>query len=246
MKLFSQKHFFALFVVLIFSHKIYSQSRKIITFNDGWKFQKGKQENTASISFDDSKWQSVSVPHDWAIYGPFDKEIDKQNLAITQNGEEIPTEKTGRTGSLPHIGEAWYRIKFDISEKDLSKNFTLLFEGAMSEPEVFLNGKKVGEWKYGYSYFYFDISKAILNGNNTLAVKLTNKEFASRWYPGAGLYRNVRLIIKNQEHISQWGTYITTPFVTDSVAKINIKTSVNSNTGFVKTNPLGVIKLFVF
>jgi beta-galactosidase len=235
MKLFSQKHFFALFVVLIFSHKIYSQSRKIITFNDGWKFQKGKQENTASISFDDSKWQSVSVPHDWAIYGPFDKEIDMQNVAITQNGEEIPTEKTGRTGSLPHIGEAWYRIKFDISERDLSKNFTLLFEGAMSEPEVFLNEKKVGEWKYGYSYFYFDISKAILKGTNTLAVKLTNKEFASRWYPGAGLYRNVRLIIKNQEHISQWGTFITTPFVTDSIAKINIKTSVNSNKGFVKT-----------
>ena len=145
MKLFSQKHFFALFVVLIFSHKIYSQSRKIITFNDGWKFQKGKQENTASISFDDSKWQSVSVPHDWAIYGPFDKEIDMQNVAITQNGEEIPTEKTGRTGSLPHIGEAWYRIKFDISERDLSKNFTLLFEGAMSEPEVFLNEKKVSK-----------------------------------------------------------------------------------------------------
>ena len=111
----------------------------------------------------------------------------------------------------------------------------LLFEGAMSEPEVFINGKKVGEWKYGYSYFYFDISENIKEGKNTIAVKLTNKEFASRWYPGAGLYRNVRLIIKNQESIAQWGTFITTPFVTDSLAKINIKTSINSNKGFVKT-----------
>lgn len=111
----------------------------------------------------------------------------------------------------------------------------LLFEGAMSEPEVFINGKKVGEWKYGYSYFYFDISENIIKGKNTIAVKLTNKEFASRWYPGAGLYRNVRLIIKNQESIAQWGTFVTTPFVTDSLAKTNIKTSINSNKGFVKT-----------
>lgn len=235
MKIPSQKYFFSLFVTLFISLSINSQTRKIITLHDGWKFQKGDYKNAESINFDDSKWQVVSVPHDWAIYGPFDKEIDKQNVAITQNGEKIPTEKTGRTGSLPHIGEAWYRTKFDISEKDLSKNFTLLFEGAMSEPEVFLNGKKVGEWKYGYSYFYFDISKNILKGKNIIAVKLTNKEFASRWYPGAGLYRNVRIIIKNQESIAQWGTFITTPFVTDSLAKINIKTSINSNHGFVKT-----------
>lgn len=235
MKIPSQKYFFSLFVTLFISLSINSQTRKIITLHDGWKFQKGDYKNAESINFDDSKWQVVSVPHDWAIYGPFDKEIDKQNVAITQNGEKIPTEKTGRTGSLPHIGEAWYRTKFDISEKDLSQNFTLLFEGAMSEPEVFLNGKKVGEWKYGYSYFYFDISKNILKGKNIIAVKLTNKEFASRWYPGAGLYRNVRIIIKNQESIAQWGTFITTPFVLDSLAKINIKTSINSNRGFVKT-----------
>ena len=235
MKIPSQKYFFTLFVTLFISLSINSQTRKIITLHDGWKFQKGDYKNAETINFDDSKWQSVSVPHDWAIFGPFDKEIDKQNVAITQNGEKIPTEKTGRTGSLPHIGTAWYRNEFSISENELSKKIIILFEGAMSEPEVFLNGKKVGEWKYGYSYFYFDISKNILKGKNTIAVKLTNKEFASRWYPGAGLYRNVRVIIKNQESIAQWGTFITTPFVTDSLAKINIKTKINSNHGFVKT-----------
>jgi len=212
-----------------------AQTRKKIALTENWKFQKGDQKNAQAISFNDTKWQKVSVPHDWAIYGPFDKEIDKQNVAISQNGEKNPTEKTGRTGSLPHIGTAWYRNEFSLSAIETSKKIILLFEGAMSEPEVFINGKKVGEWKYGYSYFYFDISENIVEGKNTIAVKLTNKEFASRWYPGAGLYRNVRMIIKNQESIAQWGTFITTPFVTDSIAKINIKTSINSDKGFVKT-----------
>ena len=226
---------FSIFFLSILSLNFQAQTRKVITLKENWKFQKGTIENAQNITFDDAKWQKVSVPHDWAIYGPFDKEIDKQNVAISQNGENIPTEKTGRTGSLPHIGTAWYRNKFNLSEVETSKKIMLLFEGAMSEPEVFINGKKVGEWKYGYSYFYFDISENIIKGKNTIAVKLTNKEFASRWYPGAGLYRNVRLIIKNQESIAQWGTFITTPFVTDSLAKNNIKTSINSNKGFVKT-----------
>ena len=226
---------FSIFFLSILSLNFQAQTRKVITLKENWKFQKGTIENAQNITFDDAKWQKVSVPHDWAIYGPFDKEIDKQNVAISQNGENIPTEKTGRTGSLPHIGTAWYRNKFNLSAVETSKKIMLLFEGAMSEPEVFINGKKVGEWKYGYSYFYFDISENIIKGKNTIAVKLTNKEFASRWYPGAGLYRNVRLIIKNQESIAQWGTFITTPFVTDSLAKINIKTSINSNKGFVKT-----------
>ena len=226
---------FSIFFLSVLSLSFQAQTRKVITLKENWKFQKGTIENAQNITFDDAKWQKVSVPHDWAIYGPFDKEIDKQNVAITQNGEKIPTEKTGRTGSLPHIGTAWYRNEFSLSTIETSKKIMLLFEGAMSEPEVFINGKKVGEWKYGYSYFYFDISENIIEGKNTIAVKLTNKEFASRWYPGAGLYRNVRLIIKNQESIAQWGTFITTPFVTDSLAKINIKTSINSNKGFVKT-----------
>ena len=225
----------AIFFLSILSLNFQAKTRKVITLKENWKFQKGTIENAQNITFDDAKWQKVSVPHDWAIYGTFDKEIDKQNVAISQNGENIPTEKTGRTGSLPHIGTAWYRNKFNLSAVETSKKIMLLFEGAMSEPEVFINVKKVGEWKYGYSYFYFDISENIIKGKNTIAVKLTNKEFASRWYPGAGLYRNVRLIIKNQESIAQWGTFITTPFVTDSLAKINIKTSINSNKGFVKT-----------
>jgi beta-galactosidase len=145
-------------------------------------------------------------------------------VAIVQNGEEIASEKTGRTGALPHIGVAWYRNKFTLDKYNKDKKVILLFEGAMSEPQIYLNGKKVGEWAYGYSYFYFDVTEFITEGENTLAVKLTNKEFASRWYPGAGLYRKVSLIEKNRESIDQWGTFITTPFISKDEAQVKIKT----------------------
>ena len=212
--------------LLIVAHTMMAQSREVFELTT-WKFQKASQENGFEVNFDDSKWETVRVPHDWAIYGPFDKEIDKQIVAIVQNKEEIASEKTGRTGSLPHIGTAWYRNKFKLPKYEKGKKVILLFEGAMSEPEVFLNGEKVGEWAYGYSYFYFDITAFIAEGENTLAVKLTNKEFASRWYPGAGLYRKVRIIVKNEESIDQWGTFITTPFISESEAQVNIKTKVS-------------------
>jgi beta-galactosidase len=139
----------------------------------------------------------------------------------------VATEKTGRTGALPYIGEAWYRNQFSVPNFDKNKKVILLFEGAMSEPKVFLNGKKVGEWNYGYNYFYFDITDYIVaNGKNNLAVQLSNLGESSRWYPGAGLYRKVKLIVKNKESINQWGTFVTTPIVTADLAKVNIKTKV--------------------
>jgi len=201
-----------------------AQTRSVIELEEGWKFHKGDAATAEAIGFDDSGWQTVTVPHDWAIYGPFDKEIDKQTVAITQNGEKIPTEKTGRTGALPFTGTGWYRNTFNIKDFAAGKKAILLFEGAMSEPQVYLNGAKIGEWAYGYAYFYFDISDKLLEGKNTLAVQLTNKEFSSRWYPGAGLYRPVSLVIKNAESIDQWGTTITTPVATTEVAQVTIKT----------------------
>ncbi|TDD95725.1 DUF4982 domain-containing protein [Flavobacterium cellulosilyticum] len=223
-------------IILLFALSINAQERVIIELNKGWKFEKGKNENAFENNFNDSKWESVTVPHDWAIYGPFDKEIDKQVTAIVQNGEKSATEKTGRTGALPYIGEAWYRNQFSVPNLDKSKKVILLFEGAMSEPKVFLNGKKVGEWNYGYNYFYFDITNLINeNGKNNLAVHLSNLESSSRWYPGAGLYRKVKVIVKNKESIDQWGTFITTPIVTAELAKVNIKTTVTGENLQIKT-----------
>jgi len=221
-----------LFFVLgfILSVSVFGQSdvREVLTLEKNWKFIKDDVKNAHEISFDDSKWETVTVPHDWAIKGPFDKDIDKQTVAIVQNGEKVATEKTGRTGSLPYIGVGWYRNQFSIPNFNSKKKVILLFEGAMSEPEIFINGKKIGSWNYGYSYFYFDITEHILaNKPNTLAVKLTNVGLSSRWYPGAGLYRNVRVITKNKESIKQWGTFITTPLITPKLAKVNVKTKVS-------------------
>jgi beta-galactosidase len=219
-----------LFFILLICGAFFSeaQTRDLITLKKGWKFNKGHFPKAITSSFDASKWENVTVPHDWAIYGPFDKAVDMQTVAIVQNGESVATEKTGRTGALPYIGEAWYRNEFSLPNFSKNKKVLILFEGAMSEPEVFLNGKKVGEWKYGYSYFYFDITNYINETNkNTLTVKLTNIGLSSRWYPGAGLYRKVQVIVKDKASIKQWGTFITTPIITQDLAKVNIKTKVS-------------------
>ncbi len=214
-------------IILMLPMMVFSQVRTIMELDTDWRFQKGTDEQAYSVDFDDSEWEHVTVPHDWAIYGPFDKEVDMQLVRIEQNGEEVATEKTGRTGALPHIGQAWYRNEFDLPAFEDGKKAILLFEGAMSEPKVYVNGEKVGEWNYGYSYFYFDITNYVSKGKNTLAVQLTNSELSSRWYPGAGLYRKVSLIVKDIESIAQWGTFVTTPFISDALAKVTIKTKVS-------------------
>ncbi|EDM34640.1 beta-galactosidase [Pedobacter sp. BAL39] len=205
----------------------YSQTRIEIALTDNWKFFRGANEKAFEKNYNDRDWKSVKVPHDWAISGPFDKEIDKQMVAITQNGETKPTEKTGRTGSLPYTGEGWYRNTLKIPALKKGQRTLLLFDGAMSEPRVYLNGKLVGQWNYGYNSFYLDITDQALTGElNSLAVHLSNRPKSSRWYPGAGLYRNVHLIIKNEQSIEQWGVSITTPVINDQQAKVNIKTRV--------------------
>jgi beta-galactosidase len=212
-------------LLLLVSQATWAQVRVVTELTDNWKFKKGANAQAYQVNFNDKAWQKVTVPHDWAIYGPFDKEVDKQVVAIEQNGEKVPSEKTGRTGSLPYIGEAWYRNEFTLPHYKKGQKVLIVFEGAMSEPKVYVNGQKVGEWAYGYSYFYFDITDQVLEGKkNTLAVQLSNQGQSSRWYPGAGLYRKVQVIVKNQENIDQWGTFVTTPFITKDLAKVNIKT----------------------
>lgn len=227
-EIYRQPALISFFILLV--QMAFAQVREVTELNTDWKFYKGQNEAASKQIFNDKKWQTVKVPHDWAIYGPFDKDVDKQVVAITQNGERVASEKTGRTGALPYIGEGWYRNYFDLPNYRPDQKVLILFEGAMSEPKVYVNGKKAGEWNYGYNYFYFDITKEIQAGaKNTLAVHLTNLGQSSRWYPGAGLYRKVSLIVKNQESIDQWGTYITTPHISSDFAKVNIKTKVSGD-----------------
>jgi beta-galactosidase len=228
-----------LLIVSLFLTAVASAQTRTETELTSWKFHRGPSELGYEKGFNDKKWQSVTVPHDWAIYGPFDKEIDKQVVAITQNGEKVASEKTGRTGSLPYIGEGWYRTSFTLPQYKSGQKVLIVFEGAMSEPKVFLNGKKVGEWNYGYNYFYFDITSTIASGEqNILAVQLNNKGLSSRWYPGAGLYRKVRIIVKNEASVDQWGISVTTPFISSEVAKVNIKTKVSGDKLRLKTSIL--------
>ncbi|KLT67195.1 DUF4982 domain-containing protein [Pedobacter sp. BMA] len=221
------KKTFLLLVVACSAYVNAVAQRKEILLETGWKFSKGAFPDASKSDFNDTRWENVSVPHDWAISGPFDKEIDKQVTAITQNGETHPTEKTGRTGALPYVGEGWYRKKLEMPAIKPNQKVLLQIDGAMSEPRVYLNGKLIGQWNYGYNYFYLDITKDINAKGNQLAIQLKNKAKSSRWYPGAGLYRNVHLIIKDEKSIDQWGITVTTPVAKKEFAKVNIKTKLS-------------------
>ena len=130
-----QYFFFTGFLSLsALAQKTFKNSRNTILLTENWKFTKDIQEDASSINFNDSQWETVSVPHDWAIYGPFDKKWDIQVTAIVQNGEKIATEKTGRTSALPHIGSGWYRKTFKLPQFEKGKKALLVFDGAMSEP----------------------------------------------------------------------------------------------------------------
>jgi beta-galactosidase len=223
--------FFSLFFLLSFGY-----AQTMVKEIDTWKFTRDDFPEAHRIDFDDADWQSVAVPHDWAIYGPFDKEIDKQTVRIEQNNELSATEKTGRTGALPFIGVGWYRTKITLPDAGENNRILLAFDGAMSNAEVFVNGQKVGTRPYGYSYFYFDVTSFLnLQSENVIAVKLKNLPFSSRWYPGAGIYRKVQLIIKEDAHFKYWGHFITTPFISDEAAKVNIRSQVEGQNLAIKT-----------
>lgn len=191
----------------------------------GWKFTKGEVSNAEAPSFNDTKWETVTIPHDWAIFGPFDKNNDLQNVAVTQNFETQASLKTGRTGGLPYVGTGWYRTTFHSTP---GKQTTLIFDGAMSEARVFVNGKEACFWPCGYNSFYCDVTGLVNEDgkNNVLAVRLENRPQSSRWYPGAGLYRNVHVVTTEKIHVPVWGTQITTPFVKDEYASVCLHTTI--------------------
>ena len=172
---------------------IQAQPRQEILLQDNWQFFHA-QTNEKTI---------VSVPHDWAISGPFDKKWDLQTVAITQNGETQATEKSGRSGSLPWIGSGTYTRTITIPQ-GFSGRAELVFDGAMSEPTVYVNNRKAGYWAYGYNTFRVDITPFVNEGDNELKVVLQNIAESSRWYPGAGIYRPVSLVLTNKTYIDDW------------------------------------------
>lgn len=166
--------------------------------------------------FDDSLWEIVNLPHDWAIKGPFFEGPDP--------------EVGGGMGRLPSHGVAWYRKKIDIPLSDNGKSIFLDVDGAMSYAMVWLNGSLVGGWPYGYSSWRVDLTPYVIpGGENQLAIRLDNPNNSSRWYPGGGIYRNVWLVKTNPVHVGQWGTFISAENVSKNSAKINLEVTIDND-----------------
>ena len=185
-------------LALALSTMCQAQSRKVINL-PSWDFSR-----------DGKSWSQVAVPHDWAISGPFDKKWDLQMVAIEQNGEKEKTEKSGRSGALPWIGEGMYKMNLQLPKG--YKRAVLVFDGAMSQPVVKVNGKEAGRWAYGYNAFRIDITPYVKFGGkkNLVEVHLNNVEESSRWYPGGGLYRPVSVELYGNENFSTWDTFVRT------------------------------------
>ena len=158
--------------------------RTTTLLTEGWAFHRGDAPGAQTPDYNDRTWTRVSIPHDWAITGPFDRSHDLQTVAVTQNGETQATVKTGRTGGLPYVGVGWYRRTFTPT---VGRRVSLVFDGAMSEARVYVNGREAIFWPLGYNSFHVDITPLLRTDGhpNTLAVRLENRPQSSRWYPGA-------------------------------------------------------------
>lgn len=191
-------------------------------FDDNWLFARyGLQadgtivpepQGLESTALDDASWRKLNLPHDWAIEGPFRIELK------------------GETGKLPYQGIGWYRKHFSIPAEDEGKQFYIDFDGAMAYAQIWLNGNYVGTWPYGYNSFRMDLTPFIQPGKeNLIAVKLDTEKWESRWYPGAGIYRHVWLVKSDAVHVAHWGTYITTPEITEKTALVKMEVTLENN-----------------
>lgn len=206
-------------LALALSTMCQAQSRKIINL-PSWDFSR-----------DGKVWSQVAVPHDWAIAGPFDKKWDLQMVAIEQNGEKEKTEKSGRSGALPWIGEGMYKMNLQLPKG--YKRAVLVFDGAMSQPVVKVNGKEAGRWAYGYNAFRIDITPYVQFGGkkNLVEVHLNNVEESSRWYPGGGLYRPVSVELYGNENFSTWDTFVRTLKADKQEAEVEVNALLEGKIG---------------
>ena len=198
-----------LFSALVLTQVMSAQTRREVNLKT-WEFSR-----------DNTTWTQVDIPHDWAIDGPFDKKWDLQRVAIVQNGETEATEKSGRSGALPWIGEGWYRTSINVPAGYEAGE--LVFDGAMAEPRVTINGKEAGYWAYGYNAFRVDATPYLKAGKLDIDVHLQNVEESSRWYPGAGLYRPVTLVLKQKAHFDDWSLYARTMSLEKDKAVVEVE-----------------------
>lgn len=188
-------------------------TRQRTSFNADWTFHLGDVQGAELEDYDDSEWRKLNLPHDWAIEGEF--------------SQEHPSGTGG--GALPG-GIGWYRKTFHADKSFENRKVFIDFDGVYMNSEVFLNGISLGKRPYGYISFRYDMTPYLKMGEeNTLAVRVDNQEQPnSRWYSGCGIYRNVWLTKTNPVHVDLWGTYVTTPEVTEAEATVSVRTSVKN------------------
>ena len=195
----------------------------ISTLLSAWQF---RQEPSEQMPLVDTTWHEVNIPHDWAISGDFDRANDLQEVIVVQNGESEPSWKTGRSGGLPWMGKGHYRTRVKVNK---DKFYTLVFDGAMSHADVYVNGEEMVYWPYGYNTFDCYILPHLITSDSVdIDVYLENKPQQSRWYPGAGLYRNVHLVESHPIHIPTFGVLIRTPKVSKDFAQVTIAVDVQN------------------
>jgi beta-galactosidase len=196
--------------------------RGVTDFDDGWLFHYGDASGASGASYDDSGWRRISVPHDWSIEGP--------NPPADPFSSSAPS--TGRGGYLSS-GIGWYRKHFSLTGVPATRRVYLEFDGVMADASVYVNGTFIGTHPNGYTSFRYDITAAAtFGGDNVVAVKTdTSLQPASRYYTGAGIYRDVRLIATDPVHVDQWATEVTTPNATASAATVHVATTVVNSGG---------------
>ncbi len=187
-------------------------ARERLLADFGWKFVKGDPQGADKAGFDDKAWRTVNLPHDWSIEGPYD--------------ENAPT--GGGGGYLP-AGVGWYRREFNAPNGWRGKKVFVEFDGVYENSDVWLNGHHLGNRPFGYISFEYDLTPYLQLGKNVLAVRVDNsKQPNSRWYSGSGIYRHVWITVTSPVRVAQWGTYVTTPAVTDQSATVNVRTRVQN------------------
>lgn len=219
-----------------------SQAREIASFDRSWKFNLGDVTNAQSLEFDDSKWRSLDIPHDWMIEGAANAYSDPH---AEMEGPFDKNSPAAGSGGYLNGGVAWYRKTFTLPESARGRRISILFDGAYMKAEVYLNGIKLGDHPYGYTSFYYDLTSHANYGpeKNVIAVRLDVKQPCSRWYSGGGLYRHVWLVETQPVHIPQWGTYIKTPEVSDTSARVEIKTDIINDSATLASTTLTTIVL---
>ncbi len=189
------------------------RSRELINFD--WKFSKGEFENAANADFDDSEWQTVHLPHDASISGPFVRD----SLNSDRKNGFLPRQK------------GWYRKVLNVENNIENKKVFIEFEGIYRDAHIFVNGNEVAHQLNGYEGFLVDVTDVIKQGDNILAVSYDNTDMeSSRWYNGEGIYRDAWLLITEMVHVDYHGTYITTPSVTKELSTVFIQTEVINET----------------